>query len=80
MSGPAGSWAAKLPEGVPRLQEHLSFLRAPIEAVRQFLQQAQGYVSGDSQSTAGASQAPAENARCRICVALLCLLIHVLGL
>ena len=59
MSGPAGSWAAKLPEGVPRLQEHLSFLRAPIEAVRQFLQQAQGYVSVDSQSTAGASQAPA---------------------
>ena len=56
MSGPAGSWAAKLPEGVPRLQEHLSFLR--IEAVRQFLQQAQGYVSGESQSTAGASQAP----------------------
>jgi predicted PurR-regulated permease PerM len=34
MSGPAGSWAAKLPEGVPRLQEHLSFLRAPIGAVR----------------------------------------------
>ena len=57
MSGPAGSWAAKLPEGVPRLQEHLSFLRAPIDAVRQFLQQAQGYVSGDSQSTAAASPA-----------------------
>jgi hypothetical protein len=37
LSGPAGSWAAKLPEGVPRLQEHLSFLRAPIETVRQFL-------------------------------------------
>src|SRR3984893_5306852 len=47
LSGPAGSWAAKLPEGVPRLQEHLSFLRAPIETVRQFLQQAEGYVSGD---------------------------------
>jgi predicted PurR-regulated permease PerM len=59
LSGPAGSWAAKLPEGVPRLQEHLSFLRAPIEAVRQFLQQAQGYVSGDAQSTAGAPQAAA---------------------
>jgi predicted PurR-regulated permease PerM len=57
MSGPAGSWAAKLPEGVPRLQEHLSFLRAPIDAVRQFLQQAQGYVSGDSQSTTTASPA-----------------------
>ena len=59
MSGPASSWAAKLPEGVPRLQEHLSFLRAPIEAVRQFWQQAQGYVSGDSQPAASTSQAPA---------------------
>jgi predicted PurR-regulated permease PerM len=59
MSGPASSWAAKLPEGVPRLQEHLSFLRAPIEAVRQFWQQAQGYVSGDSQPATSTSQAPA---------------------
>ena len=59
MSGPASSWAAKLPEGVPRLQEHLSFLRAPIEAVRQFWQQAQGYVSGDTQPAASTSQAPA---------------------
>jgi len=63
LSGPAGTWAAKLPEGVPRLQEHLSFLRAPIEAVRQFMQQAQGYVSGDMQSTGGASQAPIIGAR-----------------
>ena len=59
MSGPASSWAAKLPEGVPRLQEHLSFLRGPIEAVRRFSEQAQGYVSGDSQPTAGTSEAPA---------------------
>ena len=59
MSGPAGSWAAKLPEGVPRLQEHLSFLRAPIAAVRQFMEQAQGYVGGDARPRAGASQAPA---------------------
>jgi predicted PurR-regulated permease PerM len=58
LSGPAGSWAAKLPEGVPRLQEHLSFLRAPIEAVRQFMQQAEGYVSGNA-PTAGPAQAPA---------------------
>jgi AI-2E family transporter len=58
LSGPAGAWAAKLPDGVPRLQEHLSFLRAPIEAVRQFLLQAQGYVSGNGQSTAGTPQAP----------------------
>src|ERR1700728_3763971 len=59
MSGPASSWAAKLPEGVPRLQEHLNFLRAPIEAVRQFWQQAQGYVSGDSKPAASATQGPA---------------------
>jgi predicted PurR-regulated permease PerM len=59
MSGPASSWAAKLPEGVPRLQEHLSFLRAPIDAVRHFMEQAQGYVSGDSRSTNAAPQAPA---------------------
>jgi predicted PurR-regulated permease PerM len=59
MSGPAGSWAAKLPEGVPRLQEHLSFLRAPIAAVRQFMQQAQGYVGGDARPRAGAPPAPA---------------------
>jgi predicted PurR-regulated permease PerM len=41
LSGPAATWAAKLPEGVPRLQEHL-----------RFLQQAQGYVSGDAPATA----------------------------
>ena len=27
ISGPAGDWAAKLPEGVPRLEERMSFLR-----------------------------------------------------
>jgi predicted PurR-regulated permease PerM len=59
MSGPAASWATKLPEGVPRLQEHLSFLRAPIAAVRQFMQQAQGYVGGDARPRTGAPQTPA---------------------
>jgi predicted PurR-regulated permease PerM len=54
LSGPAASWAAKLPEGIPRLQEHLSFLRAPIEAVRSFVQMAEGYVSGEASSPAGA--------------------------
>ena len=29
ISGPAGTWAAKLPEGIPRLQERLSFMRSP---------------------------------------------------
>jgi predicted PurR-regulated permease PerM len=46
LSGPADSWAQKLPQGVPRLQEHLSFLRAPVEAVHQFLQRAEDWFSG----------------------------------
>jgi predicted PurR-regulated permease PerM len=58
--GPAASWAAKLPLGVPRLQEHLSFLRGPVAAIQHLLQQAESYVSGDLQSTtASPSAAPA---------------------
>src|SRR5579872_5521148 len=43
ISGPAGTWAAKLPEGIPRLQERLSFLRAPIDTVQQFWQQVENF-------------------------------------
>ena len=39
ISGPAGNWAAKLPDGIPRLEERMSFLRAPINTSQQFLQQ-----------------------------------------
>jgi hypothetical protein len=39
ISGPASHWATKIPEGIPRLEERLSFLRAAISAVHQFLQQ-----------------------------------------
>src|SRR5674536_122580 len=31
ISGPARTWAAKLPEGIPRLQERMSFMREPID-------------------------------------------------
>jgi len=47
LAGPATAWAAKLPQGLPRLQEHLSFLRGPVAAIQQFLQYAENYVSGD---------------------------------
>jgi predicted PurR-regulated permease PerM len=43
ISGPAATWAAKLPEGIPRLQERLSFLREPISTVQQFVQQVQDF-------------------------------------
>jgi predicted PurR-regulated permease PerM len=39
VSGPAGTWAAKLPEGIPRLEERLRFLRAPIDTLQRFVQQ-----------------------------------------
>ena len=39
ISGPARTWAAKLPEGIPRLEERLSFMRAPINTLQLFSQQ-----------------------------------------
>src|SRR4026208_1377771 len=43
IASPASTWAAKLPEGIPRLQERLSFLQAPINTLQRFLQQAESY-------------------------------------
>jgi predicted PurR-regulated permease PerM len=45
ISGPASAWAAKLPEGVPRLQERLGFLRGPIDTLLHFLQQVENFGS-----------------------------------
>ena len=43
LSGPAEHWAAKLPQGVPRLEERLSFFSTSITALQQFLHQADSY-------------------------------------
>src|SRR5271168_71411 len=43
ISGPASTWAAKLPEGIPRLQERLSFMLAPINTLQSFLQQVEDF-------------------------------------
>jgi predicted PurR-regulated permease PerM len=57
LSGPAQTWAAKLPEGIPRLQERLKFLSQPIGATRHFLQQAENYAqAGTSTSAATPAQ------------------------
>jgi predicted PurR-regulated permease PerM len=37
LAGPAVDWFAKLPSGIPRLQEQLAFLHGPVEVVRRFL-------------------------------------------
>jgi predicted PurR-regulated permease PerM len=54
ISGPAGNWAAKLPEGIPRLEERLSFLRAPINTLQQFVQEVENIgATGARQGEAG---------------------------
>ena len=46
LTGPAISWAEKLPGGVPRLEERLTFLSKPIQTVQRFLHQAEGLTQG----------------------------------
>jgi predicted PurR-regulated permease PerM len=41
LSGPAGAWVQKLPEGIPKLQERLSFLNEPIAAFQNLARHAQ---------------------------------------
>jgi predicted PurR-regulated permease PerM len=57
VSGPAATWAAKLPEGIPRLQERLSFVREPINTLQRFLQQVEDFGgTGPSPSAATSAQ------------------------
>jgi predicted PurR-regulated permease PerM len=53
ISGPARTWAAKLPEGIPRLEERLSFTRVPINTLQLFLQQVED-IGGTGPSANGA--------------------------
>src|SRR6266540_3879942 len=55
ISGPAGTWAAKLPEGIPRLQERLSFMREPIDTLQRFLQQVEDFGATEPSPNAAAS-------------------------
>jgi predicted PurR-regulated permease PerM len=41
LSGPATTWAEKLPQGIPRLEAHLVVLKGPIEALQNVIQQAE---------------------------------------
>ena len=47
LSGPAADWAQKLPEGIPKLQERLSFLSGPIAAFQKFVTRAEGLTNPD---------------------------------
>jgi predicted PurR-regulated permease PerM len=52
LSGPGASWAQKLPGGLPRLEERLTFLSRPIQTLQKFLHQAQGLTQGAEPSVA----------------------------
>jgi predicted PurR-regulated permease PerM len=43
ISSPARTWAAKLPEGIPRLQERLNFMREPVDTLQRFLHQLEDF-------------------------------------
>jgi hypothetical protein len=55
VEGPARTWAAKLPEGIPRLEERLSFMRVPINTLQLFLQQVED-IGGTEPSPIGPSR------------------------
>jgi predicted PurR-regulated permease PerM len=41
LSVPAATWAERLPEGIPRLEEHLRVISGPIQAFQKVIQQAE---------------------------------------
>jgi predicted PurR-regulated permease PerM len=55
ISSPARTWAAKLPDGIPRLQERLSFMRQPIDTLQRFLQQVEDFGQAEPSPIAAAS-------------------------
>jgi predicted PurR-regulated permease PerM len=55
ISSPARTWAAKLPEGIPRLQERLSFMREPVDTLQRFLQQVEDFGGTGPSPNAAAS-------------------------
>src|ERR1017187_4751857 len=55
ISVPARNWAVKLPEGIPRLQERLSFMREPIDTLQRFLQQVEDFGGTGPSPNAAAS-------------------------
>jgi predicted PurR-regulated permease PerM len=52
LSGPATTWAARLPEAVPKLQQQLSFLARPLTAVQDMLARVQGTTAATTASPA----------------------------
>ena len=59
ISSPARTWTAKLPEGIPRLQERLSFMREPVDTLQRFLRQIEDFgETGPLPTVAAPAQGP----------------------
>src|SRR4029434_1094727 len=59
ISSPARTWAAKLPEGIPRLQEALGLMREPVDTLQRFLRQVEDFgETGPSPTVAAPAQGP----------------------
>ena len=52
LSTPAANWAKRLPEGLPRLEQRVQFISAPLKALSRFLAHAGGMVSGGANNQA----------------------------
>jgi predicted PurR-regulated permease PerM len=46
LSAPAASWAQKLPSGIPKLQERLSFVSRPVATLAKYIQKAEALAPG----------------------------------
>jgi predicted PurR-regulated permease PerM len=54
ISGPATSWAAKLPEGLPHLFQRLKFLEAPFATLQHFWQQIENFAGWQENASSSA--------------------------
>ena len=57
ISGPAASWAAKLPDGLPRLFQRLRFLEAPFAALQHFWKQIEDFAGWQNGADSSAGTA-----------------------
>ena len=53
VSGPATSWAERLPGGLPRIEDKLQFLNQPIKTVTEFLQEIDNVGQGGTPAAGG---------------------------
>jgi predicted PurR-regulated permease PerM len=55
LAGPAATWAGKLPDALPKIQQQLAILKAPINSLTYFLQRAEQLALGPAGGPANAT-------------------------